>query len=1614
MRMVNITTTREKAWTRISRLMGSTILLGLFLSSASAQDCSVELSCNLRINVSLDANCEAEIYPDRIHSAQDAAVCDETDFAGALDPTNWTLDINDDPATDGTVNTASAPASIEITGTTDGTAGNNSNTDYCIEVPCSGLLSFDWSAQVVGGGAQLTNDEPAYVLNGAEVILATGASSNENGTVMIDVSREDSFCFRVRSNNQAGLTTLAVSNISLISGCDYEVTIMDMDDNVIDTLPLSPDGFPIINGDFIVDADNDGVLDSFKVELNVDMSAAPCWGWMIVEDKLDPVVAQIPDITVNCDEDDSGIFEAPEPFVLTATLVDTAANDQNMMTFELGSPAMFPSPVGVISSAVLEFDADLPDDITMMEFFDASGNSIASETPSIESPEDVEDLEDMSIGDVEFPISVKVTHAGAGDMDTVEFASMSLTVEMVSYFDDEFEGSLDNCGSIEVTILDDVFIANACKDPDYEHCSSLRKITYTAFDASGNSGDTLSFYICYRKKSVFDFTIESPVKLSCEQGEEDVPGLYLEGNPFDPEYYDLCKFNVGVDDKRFDGCGSERIIERTYTIIDWCNSDLLQLVQNISFKDLDSPVIECPGFRNIPIDTIPTNRYNCLASYTVFPLDTANHLTAVEELYDNCTAFDDLVLEVDYTVSSELDPLNPDDNYKPAINNNDGSWTMPDLELGVNWIRYTVTDECDNSSYCVFEIRVTDGLPPKAICDHYTVVTLQDNGWARMLPISLDDGSYDDCGEPLIYTAKRLDDPHPCYDSPDFEWPEDIDEEGFGGYLQFCCADAGKELDVVLKVTDTGGNTATCQVIVTVQDKTTVHTTSVDEYIRINCDQYDEETLYGTPNQPTVTNSCQDFDLHYEDDPDLDDCGIGVVIRTWYYEHNGIKVYVNPSQTIYVSGIDYEILIPTTTLDANCSNFNTDLGQQPRVKVGDDYIYIEDYVGCANLSWTYEDQIFYNVEGLCMKIIRTWYVIDHCVYEPNSGSSNGSYSDTQLIKVANTDGPELSNCPEDNWFNPDPGTCATTIVLDGPDAVDGCIGEPVDDENYRYEVRREDDGSLVVAGTGRGDLLPLTIDAYRVTWFIEDFCGNVNDDCSYIVDVIDEKAPTPYCFGGITTVVMDSVFTNGNPSITVWAVDFNIDSQDDCDDDLTFAFSPDPNDNYKTFTCDSIGSRTVRIYVIDDAGNYDYCETTINIQANGDVCGNGTGPRIAGKVETWDARDVSDVQVALEHMQESNMNHQVTNDFGLYAFSDQLWSDDYQITANKSDNPLNGVSTLDIVMIQRHILGLQKLDSPYKVIAADVNNSEVVTAIDLIELRKLILGIYDKFPANESWRFVSTDQSFTDIESPWPFSEEISIHEIGQDEMYNDFVGVKVGDVNGSVQLSLLDQDTESRSARTLKLQIEESDMKIGELVKVDIRAEEFDAIVGFQFTLDHSTALNFAGIEAGALDLNESNLAKNEDLLAISWNDVNAITIGDEVLFSLYFMPVENTNSSVIFLNSEITQAEAYGAGLDVLNIELNTRSVTQELDDLVLYQNNPNPFNDMTTIEFFLPSKQEATVSIFDMNGRVIHEQSNNYNKGFNSIDFNASQKILSGVLYYKVSTSEQTASKKMLLIR
>lgn len=110
------------------------------------------------------------------------------------------------------------------------------------------------------------------------------------------------------------------------------------------------------------------------------------------------------------------------------------------------------------------------------------------------------------------------------------------------------------------------------------------------------------------------------------------------------------------------------------------------------------------------------------------------------------------------------------------------------------------------------------------------------------------------------------------------------------------------------------------------------------------------------------------------------------------------------------------------------------------------------------------------------------------------------------------------------------------------------------------------------------------------------------------------------------------------------------------------------------------------------------------------------------------------------------------------------------ITMIESDNRcLSGVSTLDLVMIQRHILGISPFENTFQKLAADVSGDNKISTFDLFLLRQLILGFTPQF--KNCW----LSKSKADLSN-----EKIEIDQISNDLKNQDFVIIKTGDVNGN------------------------------------------------------------------------------------------------------------------------------------------------------------------------------------------------------------------------------------------
>ena len=89
-------------------------------------------------------------------------------------------------------------------------------------------------------------------------------------------------------------------------------------------------------------------------------------------------------------------------------------------------------------------------------------------------------------------------------------------------------------------------------------------------------------------------------------------------------------------------------------------------------------------------------------------------------------------------------------------------------------------------------------------------------------------------------------------------------------------------------------------------------------------------------------------------------------------------------------------------------------------------------------------------------------------------------------------------------------------------------------------------------------------------------------------------------------------------------------------------------------------------------------------------------------------------------------------------------------------------------------------------------------------------------------------------------------------------------------------------------------------------------------------------------------------------------------------------------------------------------------ETDGFALFQNEPNPFGNSTTVRFKLPESTPATLSVFDTEGRVLYRQTADYGQGMHTVTCEKNQLPSAGILFYKLEAGAHVAWRKMVMIR
>ena len=1383
-----------------------------------------------------------------------------------------------------------------------------------------------------------------------------------NNSVNITLNHDDEDC-------ETEVTPdIVLEDVDLCSNDEYTITINGIEG-------------PIIGKDL--------ACGTYEYQIVHCYSGNSCWGYITIEDKTNPTITCYDyDLPCNHPEILNEDYSAEETFCTTAPVV-TKENVWVGADFL----ADFCTPHGeIIQDLCLELDLDhtRPADLTV-RLITPYGTFMLPRAHL--APYCASDIGSPLAALIGLPydqagswrIELRDTNSNnpAGDNPDRGIGYGRL-IEACIDITHGFPTPVDafDCTLEDIELLNEMIAETNCDQSNWNGAQIMR--TYQAIDKPGNSA-VCTQTVNLKAPAISDLILPGDIAVECDGTPADQLELDAEAGfafgcfELDETFHSLCDVSFTYGDIVVPKCGDSYDILRTWTIINWCSGVTKMHTQTIKVIDTEGP--ELP-FEDI---TITAAGFNCTGSVILSDFGITDACSGLSSVTASFTNADGQLVIVELMNGGVLE----------------------NLPFGTTTVNIVAKDNCLVQSTADIDINVIDGTNPVAICDDNLHISLNTDGIARVSAEDFDEGSSDNCGIESLQIRSLG-----CVGG------------AFDAFADFACCDLGT-VRVELLVTDANGNTNICWAEVTVEDPVPPIVVCKPD-LTIDCN---DPAIHDPFTAPDALDNCNMELLSMVDGGSLDNCSAGTLTRTWTFTDGSDKsADQSCTQSVTVEHVsDFTVQFPPDVTINTCPDNIGDTGEP---------IILDD--DCELVSIGHEDQILTLADDACYKIIRSWTIANWCVNNTGMGTElgiplplpntfrddDGYFFYQQEIKVLDEEAPTISFTAPDGCDFTDGCEGALTLTATGSDDCSSAA-----DLDFSYKIDLNSDGSYDLSGNGDDASGTFPYGNHQIKWTVSDGCGNESSD-TFDFEVRDCKNPTPVCIGGLPLEVSN----DGTGCVEIWASDFLEYAFDNCTSDEEVEASVlirrvgdvgAPTAVIDVCCADvPLGAIDIEVWVTDEAGNSDFCVTYLIAQDNlGNCPDTGTGTAmIAGDIVTEDYDEVENVMVDINF----GSNSMPTGSNGYYQFPNLLVGNSFMVSPEKDLNPLNGVTTYDLVLMSQHILGVNPLNSPYQMIAADINNSGSITTFDIVQLRQLILYVITDFPTNESWRFVDMDYVFPNPTNPWTeaFPEVINVNGLQTGgELLADFFAIKIGDINGSAQPNALLGSEERGANEQLLLDIEDRSIEAGESFDLSFTANEFTQVLGYQFGLSFDKeAVSFVQTGSGSIITSDANFGLSlleEGVITTSVNEADALSIANgESLFTLSFTANKDIQLSEVFdLSNRYTPAEAYKADGELLDLGLNfigeNTNIVIDASTFELLQNKPNPFTESTVIGFTLPQASKVSLRIHDVNGRTIKSIEGDFSKGNNQILIDKSELNTTGVLFYTLETADDSATKKMIII-
>ncbi len=929
------------------------------------------------------------------------------------------------------------------------------------------------------------------------------------------------------------------------------------------------------------------------------------------------------------------------------------------------------------------------------------------------------------------------------------------------------------------------------------------------------------------------------------------------------------------------------------------------------------------------------------------------------------------------------------------LNTNGGNIT---LHSGIYNVIYCLEDNCRSIACDTMRLVILDSQVPQMTCKPDAVISLNSEGEGLIPAEELNGGSFDNCGH-VFFKVKRmlLPNGYSCtsIDNPNYKFDDEV---------KFCCNDIiNSPIQVIIRIYDIfpgdgvvedtllSPHFVDCMVMVTVIDKLPP-TVICPPGTTINCGADIDNTLASL--QPTYEDNCSRVIVDSQIIRRINSCGYGTLDRNYTFtDVYGSSTICNQTITILkntnFNGLDaHQLQWPAhKTIYACRINADTIDAGRP--------IIVEDE--CDNVLVRSSDNLYYfNRGGVCGKLLRLWEVINYCIYDryykPNPNvPENGYYSYYQEIKIIDTIPPTILNA-RDTLLKSLAADCGfSQFTLPNVSSSDCGV---LNNLTFSYEVDYNSDGSINRSGNGPNASGLFPMGEHTVTYFVKDSCNNIASK-SEKIKVKDGKPPSAIVLYGLGTS-LNQMSTGIMAMIN--ARQFNNKSDDNCtaSDNLRFSFSININDTIRTYNCKNQGVQNVVIYVWDECLNYSTVNSFLTVFDVNNICPTSIQNVIlSGTVASTQAQSLSNVEVFMSDSihYESKMSSLT----GEYAFKNIPVGMSLHLILSCKENPTDGVSTADIVKIQQHILGKKRIENPYELIAADVDMNGRITSADISHIRKLVLGINSQWPNQQSFVFIDKLYEFKNKLEPWQECSEQSIVRINnvKESSVLDFVGIKLGDVNSSLQIRSINKEIFNYNIEENRILISSNSKRLG---------------YGMQIEIDLSKSkVQIDDVTHIASDFFEVHYHINKSKLVVSLISNELVEVTElATLLSIHFAQ----HIDLIQLNkNSFTNSEWIDRNLNISIVEFqNLNELVNQ--DFVIESFGPNPVTEDFSIKFLVKENSKLLVEIISQDGRIVEKKRLKITSENHTVNLHRSEFESSGIYTLRISNAKMNWTQKLFI--